>query len=247
MVTSVDASMNLLSSRPATVDLGSAAAAATETAKTQGDQIAARTSPAWLKGSSLATDAWLANSDAGGAPPTDEVAAVEGVGESQSSRSLDSATAAAAPRSRKLSISSEEMLINAIITFNQTLKSVPSLQNELLGYQASLDGATDDRLVESLKSMIASVTAALSQANTVVATVPSDIAEGLAALQQTRNVTGVLYTRGQDGGFAFGQFTISIILPDGTKRVTWSHDGSGVAVKNVYSESGTQSERVPLS
>ncbi|MDQ0504558.1 hypothetical protein [Xanthobacter agilis] len=243
MVTSVDSAMSLLSSRPTGQDLATTASgAATEAVKALDDQIAAKSSPAWLRGSSLATDAWIANTNA-----TDEASAVGGVTEAKASTDLGSATASSVMRSKKLSITNEDMLIDAIITFNQTLNTLPSLEKELQGYQADLHSATDDRMVEYLKQKIASVTNSISRAVSIISIAPGDIQDGFGELQRTRNISGVIYTRGSDGSFAFGQFSIGITIPNGPTVVTLSHDGSGVAIKNIYTDSGTQTQEIPLS
>ena len=243
MVTLVDSSLNLLSSRPATQDLGLAANGATAGADGgQAGQIGAATSPAWLRGTSVATDAWISSTHA-----TDTESDVKGVGESKPAADLGTATAASSMRSKKLSIASEDMLIDAIITFNQTLQKLPALQQQLQGFQASLGAATDDRMVTYLNQMIASTISAISQANAVVANGPGAIEDGLAEIKRSRGVTGTIYTRNPDGSFSFGQFSIHVQVPNGAKMVSWSHDGSGTAVKNVYGENGTQSTEVKLA
>lgn len=265
MVTSLDTSMSLLSSRQGGQDLTAGAASAVgEAQKALGDQVAARTSPAWLRVSSLATDAWIAHTGDGGnaggiraiggtaragsgtgaddpaqRSPAAKAEQSEKVRESRLSTGIDSL--------KKLSVISEDMLISAIITFNQTLKTRPDLKRQLEGYQADLVSASDDRTVAYLKQRIASVTDALNAASAVVADSPKTIADALATLQQTRNVTGTVYTEAEDGSLAFGAFSIGAPLPDGSEAVTWSHDGSGVAVRNVYAGAGVESENVPLS
>ncbi|WP_454916888.1 hypothetical protein [Xanthobacter sediminis] len=251
--------MSLLSSRHGGQDLNTAAAGAvSEAQRALGDQIVAGSSPAWLRVSSLATDAWIAGdsgnvagvkaiggiANAGSGPGADQPAqrrpsASEKVSESKSAAHLDNA--------KKLSIISEDMLISALITFNQTLKARPDLKRQLEGYQADLISTSDDRMVAYLKQRIASVTDAISAAGALLADSPKAIEDGLASLQQTRNVTGTVYTRAEDGTFAFGPFSIGTTLPDGSNAVTWSHDGSGVAVRNIYTDAGIETRDVNLS
>lgn len=273
MVTSVDTSMSLVSSRHAGQDLNTAATGVTsETLRALADQIVASASPAWLRVSSLATDAWIAGTDdtekvsaaeklAGTASGASSARANDTAGASPSAASdddakaseaepsvaLDSAVTASMIRSRKLSITSEDMLINAVITFNQTLQALPDLQRQLQGYQADMSSASDDRMLEYLKQRITALTSSIALANTILATFPAAIDDGLEEIKRVRNITGTVYTRAQDGTYTFGQFSIGITLPNGARAVTWSHDGSGVAVQNIQTDVETVSQHVKIA
>ncbi|MFG1402376.1 hypothetical protein [Xanthobacter sediminis] len=246
MVTSVDASMSLMSARQAAPDITTAAAdAASDALQTLGDQIAARASAAWMRGTSLATNAWIAStSEPSGA---EKSSGIPEVGESKSSAGLDSASSSGPTRSRKLAVASEDMLISAMITYNQSLRALPSLQQQLEGYQSQLSSVGDDQMVAYLSRVIAAVTNEIKNAHSVIANTPGAVADGLSELQRTRNVTGTVYTRNSDGSFSFGQFTIVVTLPNGSTGAVWSHDGSGVAIKTVYAEDGTSTQRIELS
>lgn len=255
MVTPVDTSLNLLSSRPPAQDLGTAAAgASTDAVGAMGSQVGAQTSPALLRGSSLATDAWIATAPATALGAADS--AVQAVGDtkdgargttSKASADLSSASSSTGMRSKKLSIASEDMLVDAIITFNQTLQRLPALEKQLQEFQSGLSGATDARMVSYLHQMIELTVSAISQATAIVRSGPGAIEDGLAEIKRTRGVTGTIYTRNPDGSFSFGQFSIHVRIPEGLSQVTLSHDGSGTAIKNVYSEDGVQSSEVPLT
>lgn len=232
MVTSVDTSLSVQAQAQPARDVVSTDATETFSAIQElTDQLKLNSSPAWLRGSSLATNAWIANSRAtedatssqavtavvpAGTPAPAAIGPDPATGTAEPSEaSVAPAAASSATRTKQYAFANNDMMIDAVIRYNETLKSVPELKKQLETFQAELQSTADDRIADYLNRAIASYTNAINQANALLSTASEQVDSGAVQID-TRNVTGTIYTRNADGTFSFCKFTIGIRFSEGS-------------------------------